>query len=501
MLKNRVAELELLVKYYEEQFGLLKKRQYGASSEKSIYDQLAMDGIFNEAEATAKGEGKEPDLETVKEHRRRKRTRGDSFPEDLLIEEVLCELPGENRLCPGCGSQMHVLGHESRDEIVFVPASLKIRRHLICVYACRECEKSSDHVPILKARAPEPVIKGSFASPEAVAHIAVQKYVMGSPLYRQEQEWERKGAFISRQTMANWIIRCAETWLLPIWLELKRQLLLREVLHADETTLQVLKEPGKKAQSKSYIWNYRTSGDAEDPIILMEYRPNRKAANPEAFLTGFSGYLHVDGYEGYHNLGGHIVIVGCWAHARRKWDEALKIIPESAREDTPALVGKRYCDRLFAIERDIAGLSAQKRHAHRLSLSKPLMDEFFSWAAGIRATPKSAVGKAIGYMLSQQKYLRNVLLDGRLELSNNRAERSIKPFVICRKNFLFANTPGGAAASAVFCSLIETAKETGVDPFGYLAHVFRTAPGTDMEAPENVRALTPAAYKRISSVT
>ena len=159
--------------------------------------------------------------------------------------------------------------------------------------------------------------------------------------------------------------------------------------------------------------------------------------------------------------------------------------------------GKRYCDKLFSLEREIASLDAAERYAHRLEYLKPLMDEFFAWASGVEARPKSALGKAIVYMFSQQQYLRNILLDGRLELSNNRAERTIKPFVISRKNFLFANTPRGAAAAAIFFSLIETAKETDVNPFEYLTYVFRMAPNIDMNNPKNLSSLLPSRYKKI----
>ena len=141
------------------------------------------------------------------------------------------------------------------------------------------------------------VLPGSSASPEAIAHLMVQKFVMHSPLYRQEQEWERQGLKLSRQVMSHWLLRAAEDWLAPIYQELHRELLKREVLHGDETTLQVLKEPGKSAQSKSYMWLYRTGGDAEHPIVLYDYRPDRKAKNAEEFLDGFSGYLHADGYQ------------------------------------------------------------------------------------------------------------------------------------------------------------------------------------------------------------
>jgi transposase len=303
-----------------------------------------------------------------------------------------------------------------------------------------------------------------------------QKFVMGSPLYRQEQELNRNGIMLSRQTMSNWLIYAAETWLEPIYNRLKNNLLQYDILHADETVLQVLKEPGKTAQSKSYMWLYRTSGDAKHPIVLYEYQPGRHAKYPEAFLKNFTGYLHTDGYDAYHKLPENIVVVGCLAHLRRKFDEALKILTEKDRESSGAFIGKRYCDNLFALERDFATLSAENRFLERQKRSKPLMDEFFAWVEALNCTPQSGLGKAAAYALSQRKYLERFFLDGRLEISNNRAERSIKPFVISRKNFLFANTPRGAKASAIMYSIIETTKENGLNLFEYLTCVFKTAP-------------------------
>lgn len=307
-----------------------------------------------------------------------------------------------------------------------------------------------------------------------------QKFVMGVPLYRQEQEFNRNGIQLSRQTMSNWLIKATEDWLEPIYDALHEMLCLRDVLHADETTLQVLREPGKAAQSKSYIWLYRTSGDAAHPIVLYEYQPDRKAVRPQAFLKDFKGYLHADGYDGYHKLPESITVVGCWAHVRRKFDEALKALPANGRENSLALVGKRFCDRLFELEREAAELSPKKRYEKRSETSKPLAEEFFTWANSVSAMPKSGASIAARYAISQQKYLEHYLEDGRLEISNNRAERSIKPFVIDRKNFLFANTPRGAKASALMFSLIETAKENDLNPFAYLAYVFRYAPNWDI---------------------
>jgi AraC-like DNA-binding protein len=260
---------------------------------------------------------------------------------------------------------------------------------------------------------------------------------------------------------------------------MKTELLKHEVLHADETTLQVLREPGKTAQSKSYMWLYRTGGDADRPIVLYDYQPDRRSLHPINFLSGFSGYLHADGYDGYHNLPDNIVIVGCWSHCRRKYDEALKSLPEKDREGSKALRGIQYCDKLFEIERKLKELSPDERHAKRQELAKPLVEDFFAWAVSLNVLPKSAIGKAVYYTLSQRQYLERYLLDGRLEISNNRAERSIKPFVIGRKNWLFNNTPKGAQASSIIYSIIETAKENGLNPYAYLTRVFKTAPNID----------------------
>ncbi|GHU60642.1 hypothetical protein FACS1894171_2380 [Clostridia bacterium] len=355
---------------------------------------------------------------------------------------------------------MHSIGQDTRRELVIIPAQVTIREHVRYVCACRSCENNSDHTPIVKANMPSPVVKRGFASPEAAAHIMTQKFVMGVPLYRQEQEFKRQGIKLTRQTMSNWVIKAAADWLEPIYDRLKTLLLTHNILHADETTLQVLREPGKTAQSKSYMWLYRTSGDAEHPIVLYEYQPSRKASHAAEFLRDFEGFLHADGYEGCHKLGENITVVGCPAHLRRKFDEALKALPDKDREGSFALVGKRRCDKLFDLERDFAELPPDERFSKRQELSKPLMEELFAWAEVCGAMPKSPVGKAAYYVGSQRKYLERYLLDGRLEISNNRAERSIKPFVIGRKNWLFANTPNGAKVSAVIYSLISRGVES-----------------------------------------
>lgn len=473
-LKANAQQLQQQVDYLLEQVRLARRRQFGASSEKSEYDQI---NLFDEAETYAMPLAAEPELCEVEKHVRHKRgARSDRLPEDLPVEIVEHVLSEEDQVCPVCKEPLHVMGKETvRRELKLIPAKAVIVEHVRYTYACRNCEKTGIDVPVIKAPMPEPVMKGSFASPEAVAHLMTQKFVLGVPLYRQEQDFARQGILLSRQTMSNWLIRCSKTWLEPIYELLKRQLLTRDVLHADETTVQVLREPGKAAQSNSYMWLYRTSGDAEHPIVIYEYQPDRKKQRPKDFLDAFKGYLHTDGYAGYHSLPEEITVVGCWAHARRKFDEALKLVPQGKRGNSGPLIGKRFCDKLFAMEKEWAELSSKERLEKRRELATPVLDEFSAWLKHQHPT-KSAFGKAVSYVQTQWMYLVRYLLDGRLEISNNRAERSIKPFVISRKNFLFANTPGGAKSSAVIFSLIETAKENGLNPYEYLRFLFQTLP-------------------------
>ena len=255
----------------------------------------------------------------------------------------------------------------------------------------------------------------------------------------------------------------------------------------------MLKEPGRTSTTKSYMWLYRTSGCAEQPIVLYEYQPSRKAEHAEAFLKDFSGWLHADGYQGYHKLPEKIRVVGCWAHARRKFDEALQTLPKEKRQGSLAAVGECYCTKLFQLEETLSELTAEERYNKRLELEKPVLDALLAWAedASAKTAPKSALGKALHYLREQWPYLVRYLEDGRLEISNNRADRSIKPFVMGRKDWLFANTPAGARASAVIYSLMETAKETGLDPYKYLLWALREAPKLFETDREWAKKLTP----------
>jgi hypothetical protein len=350
-----------------------------------------------------------------------------------------------------------------------------------------------------KGKVPAHVIAGSgIASPSLAAHIANQKYCLALPLYRQEQKFKHNNLNISRQNMANCIVYSALNWLQSIYNALKSILLHFQVLHADETSAQVLKENGKPAESKSYMWMYRTGCDAENHIVLYDYKSNRRHENPKNFLEGFSGYLHSDEYQAYDNLQSGITVVGCWVHVRRKFADILKSLPDYNKPDSLAVRAVKYYDDLFELEHEYAKFlpnnNFNEQYEARLKQSKPLMDEFFDWAASvygknIRATSQSNMGKALAYALNQRTHLENVLKDGRLELSNNRAERSIKPFVIGRKNWLFSNTERGAAASSLFYSIIETAKENGLK-YEYLKFIFETAPNMNLAGnPDAVKVL------------
>lgn len=473
--KDRIiAELEKQVEWFMSQINLAKHKQYGASSEKIDSAQIS---LFNEAEYTADPTQPEPEITEVKAYyRSRKRLTKDKLPEDLPVEIIEHELPKEDRDCPECGSDLHAMGKETREEIKIIPAKAVIIRHVRYIYACRNCENTSDHVPIVKADMPEPVIKGGFASPEAIAHIAVQKFMMASPLYRQEQEWKQNGILLSRQTMSNWLLKASQDWLEPLYEKMRLKLLEHSVLHIDETTVQVLKEPGKAAQSKSYMWLYRTSGEARNQIILYDYQPDRRYIHPKEFLEGFSGFIHTDGYEAYHKLPDNITVVGCLAHLRRKFFDGLKILPKEKKKDSSFLKGVEYCDRLFHYEKEFASLTPKERFEKRQRFSKPLFDEFYNWIEGLSALPSSILGKAVYYARTQKKYIERYLTDGRLEISNNRAERSMKYFVIGRKNWIFANTPAGARSSSIYYSLVVTAIENGLNPFEYLSWILTQMP-------------------------
>lgn len=335
-LEQKNAELMAKINWYEEQFRLAQQKRFGASSEKTDPDQVTMD-LFNEAEVLSTPTSEEPDVESITHSRKKsvgsREAKLDHFP----VETISYTLPEADQVCTCCGGALHEMSTETRNELTIIPAEVKIVRHVRQVYACRRCEREEIRTPIVTTPMPKPVYPGSLASASIIAHVMSQKYADSQPLYRQEQQFARLGLTISRQTLANWMIYGADQWLSLLTNRMHEHLLSQNILHADETTLQVLREPGKSAETKSYLWLYRT-GRMGPPIILYDYRPTRGGENPRNFLAGFSGFLHVDGYAGYHKVK-DVTLIGCWAHARRKFDEALKALPPSDKPETVANQG------------------------------------------------------------------------------------------------------------------------------------------------------------------
>jgi transposase len=488
-LEMEKEELEAKVKWYEEQFRLSQERRFGSSSEKTNSDQLS---LFNEAEDTANSTVEEPTVETITYKRKKQKGQRDQKLENLPTETIEYRLSDEEQVCSCCGDALHEMSTEVRKEIEIIPAQAKVKKHVRHVYSCRHCERNEIETPIETAPMPDPVYPGSLASSSAMAYTMTQKYVESMPLYRQEKHLERFGLSIPRQTLANWIVYGANTWLELIYDEMHAHLLELDALHADETTLQVLSEPERHATSNSYIWLYR-SGREDVPIVLYDYQQTRAGKHPQRFLEGFQGYLHVDGYPGYNKIS-DVTLVGCWAHARRNFTEALKALPKSAATSSvKAKEGLAFCNKLFEIERNLKDVTPEKRYEKRLERSQPVLDAFSAWLREQtpRVLPKSALGKAIKYCRNQWERLETFLKDGRLEIDNNRAERSIKPFVIGRKNWLFSNTAKGARSSAIIYSIVETAKENGLNPFHYLSYLFEELPNMDTTDKEKLAQYLP----------
>ena len=482
-LKAELSETNKKLAWLMEQLTSSRRKLFGVSSEKSVYDcnneQLEYQMDDPPGLVVTHEEGWKPESRTEAPPRAKPRKSGEMstrLPPDMPVELVECILPGDE--LDQYGDKMHAIGKELvRRELKITPAKATIVEIWRTSYASRDDEASGEKVNIIKAPLPPQVIKGAMCTAETVAYIMVLKCVMGVPLYRQWQDWKRKGIPLTRQTMANWVIRCSEDYFEPIYNELHRRFLLHKYAHSDDTTIQVLREPDRSAQSQSRMWLYRTGVEAKNPIVLYDYQQDKRQERPKEFLKGFCGHLTTDGSASYNGLPPNIILTGCFSHVRSKFDDALKCLKSDERRGSLAMVGKKYCNEIFDIERDIKEKTFDERLAIRQEKSAPVLDEFHAWLKKVEpyVAPKSKLGKSVGYALNQWVKLLRYLDDGRIECSNNLAERSIKPFVINRKNFLFAASVAGARATAVVHSLTETAKESGLDPFKYITYILSTA--------------------------
>lgn len=491
-LENTIKDLQNQVSNLTEMVLLLRKEKFGASSEKTPKQVDGQLSLFNEAEIEADSKSEEPVIcRKGSMYHRKPKTSREELLKDLPVEEFPCVLHPDDMFCNQCGTTLKEIGFvKVRDEIEYIPAKVQIIRYMQQACECPAC-KHTTRPFIKKAAVPKSVLNHSLASPSSVSYVMYQKYVNSVPLYRQEKDWEQMGIALSRATMANWVIRSSQDHFEPVIKHLQKELLKREVIHCDETPVQVLKEEGKKPQTKSYMWLYRTGNDGKAPIILYDYQPSRSGDNAASYLKDFKGYVHSDGYSGYNKLDG-ITRCGCWAHLRRKFVEA---IPDKKATDAPltsAEIGRDFCNQLFKVEESLKDLTPEDRFCKRLELEKPILEAFWCWLESLNVLKGSALGKAVTYAMNQRPFMENYLLDGRCALSNNAAENAIRPFTVGRKNWLFADTPKGASASAAVYSLIETAKANGLNVFAYLQHLLLYIPDTDWQNhPEELDNLMP----------
>jgi transposase len=471
LIDAQADELRIL----REHIRLLKHHRFGRTSEKSSDEQIR---LFNEAELGEDGpvEDEAPEETVVAAHTRRKRGRK-PLPDWIPRVEILHDLPDAQKICAEDGSVLERIGEEVSEQLEFIPAKLRVLRHVRPKYACPTCRTGIHTAPM----PPQPIPKG-LASPTLLAHVAVSKYADGLPLYRQEAMFRRLGIDLPRASLANWMVKTGEL-VQPLVNLLRDELLASGLVQCDETRYQVLKEPGRAATSQSYLWVQHAPGPG---IVLYDYDASRSAEVPKRLLAGFEGILQTDGYEGYGAIGREpgITHVGCWAHARRKFDDALKAQRSSAKKkrsvkESKALQGLGFIQKLYKIERQIQEKPPDERRRVRHERSRPVMEALRAWLSDAipRVPPQSLTGKALAYLDSQWPKLVRVLDDGRIPLDTNGVENAIRPFVIGRKNWLFADTVRGAEASANLYSVIETAKRSGIEPFAYLRLVLTELPG------------------------
>jgi transposase len=487
LIDAQAEELRTLREYIR----LLKHQRFGRKSEQANDAQI---WLFNEAEATVPeaDPGEEADDSVfVEGHTRKKRGRK-PLPDWIPRVEILHDLPDEEKVCGEDGTALERIGEEVSEQLEFIPAKLRVLRHVRPKYACPTCRTGIHTAPL----PPQPIPK-SLASPTLLAHVAVSKYADGLPLYRQETMFQRLGIDLPRSSLAHWMVKTGEL-VQPLVNLLRDDLLASGFVQCDETRYQVLKEPGKAATSQSYLWVQLAP---EPGVVLYDYDASRSAEVPKRLLAGFEGFLQTDGYEGYGAIGQEpgITHVGCWAHARRKFDEALRAQKSSAKKkrslkESKALQGLAFIQKLYKIERQIREKPPDEIHRIRQERSRPVMERLRSWLTEAipRVPPQSLTGKALAYLDGQWPKLIRVLEDGRLPIDTNRVENAIRPFVVGRKNWLFADTVRGAQASANLYSLIETAKVNGLEPFADLRYVFAELPAAttlddvDVLLPRNV---------------
>jgi len=490
-LLHEKTEAEKLISILEEQVAFFKDKLYGPSSEKwSEADRFQM-RLFNEAEIGV--EGTIEIVETavyVSSHGRRKAGRR-PLPEGLPRVEVIHDLEEEAKVCE-CGAELTRFGAETSEQLDVIPAQVRVIRHVRLKYACRTCEgvECENGGAVKIAPAPQQMIPKSIASAGLLAHVVTSKFVDAVPFYRQEKQFLRLGVHLTRATMCFWAMKVALRC--EVLLELlHEEILAGPLVRIDETPLQVLNEPGRSATTKSYMWVF-VGGAVDKPAIVYLYHPTREGSVPLQYLEGYQGYVQTDGYTAYDELGNQpgITMLGCIAHARRKYFEVTK----AAKNAKSAQEALNRIKKLYAVEHEAKDREFEAAQIKELRQEKsvPILDAFKKWLDNKvdQVPPKSLLGKAISYSLGQWDRLIRYTEDGILTPDNNIAENAIRPFVVGRKNWLFNYHPQGAAASAALYSLIESAKANQLEPYFYLRYLFDRLPLADGNR-EKIRELLP----------
>lgn len=464
LIEAQQEKIEHLNQKYEsllEQIKLAKLRQFGRKSESHPEQCLLFDEV--EQEATLEEEAPEDKEQITYERQKAKRK---PLPENLPREEIIVDIDEADKVCE-CGCAKKHIGEEVTEQLEVIPASVKVIATVRPKYACNRCDNKVSIAPMPKHFMPK-----SMATPSLVAHIITNKYCDHLPLYRQEQIWKRVGIELPRNTQANWIIKAYEACL-PLRDVFIKTLFKSDYLQVDETPFQVMNEPNRKNTSKSYLWVYH-SLLPDKKLVLYDYKPTREGKWPQQFMQNFKGYLQTDGYGGYDwaKKEEDITQLGCWAHARRPFAELVKIAKTTGKSHQAIA----YIKKLYAIEKTAktSNLNPIEVKALRTEKAKPILDDLFKWVrkALTTAVPESKLGKALKYIHEREDELSSYLEDGRLQIDNNAVENKIRPFAIGRKNWMIAASTNGAEASSFFYSLINSAKENGLNPFDYLNHLF-----------------------------
>ena len=486
-LQSDVSFLSSRAAVLEEELRLLRHKIFGRRSERFSQEEEKQSVLFNEGADTQEVPSAPEATIEVAAHQRAKRGRR-PLPADLLREEVVHDIAESEKIC-SCGAPLVRIGEETSEQLDIVPIQLKVIRHVRPKYACKKCEGQDSVHPVKIAPVAAQIIEKSIATPGLLAFVLVSKFCDAIPFYRQETQFARIGIDLPRGDFCNWTAQAALQCdpLMELFLD---EIRAGPVMQMDETRVQVMKELGRADTAQSFMWVMR-GGPPAKPVIVYRYHPSRSAAIPLQYLSGFQGHLQTDGYEGYGEVGSlpGIVHVGCWAHVRRKFDEAAKSSKKSgSAQEALARIGK-----IYRVERDLRAqtLSVEAFVQNRKDQVLPILQDFKEWleTKALQVPPSALLGKAVNYTLKEWEKLLHYLDSPHLTPDTNLIENAIRPFVVGRKNWLFSGSPRGAHASATIYSLIETAKANGIEPYRYLRYVFTRLPLA--KSKDDYRALTP----------